>query len=124
MINDRIYQYIFNEISPFLPDAWDRLVIYLEYGEASYSISFYVKAAGRYTKCYDLENVSEDDLYQSFKRINKEVSKLRNEINGEKWSNMTMVVERSGKMHVDFDYTDLTEKAYQYSKNWKKKYLV
>ena len=124
MINDRIYQYIFDEISLYLPKAWDRLVVYLEYGEASYSISFYIKASGRYIKCYDLENVSEEDLYLLFKRINKEVSELRDGINGEKWSNMTMVVEHTGKMHVDFDYIDLTEKAYQYSKDWKKKYLV
>ena len=121
MINDRIYQYIFDEISLYLPKAWDRLVVYLEYGEASYSISFYIKASGRYIKCYDLENVSEEDLYLLFMRINKEVSELRDGINGEKWSNMSMVVEHTGKMHVDFDYTDLTEKAYQYSKDWKKK---
>ena len=76
MINDRIYQYIFDEISLYLPKAWDRLVVYLEYGEASYSISFYIKATGRYIKCYDLENISEEDLYLLFKRINKEVSDI------------------------------------------------
>ena len=37
---------------------------------------------------------------------------------------MTVIVEKSGKMHADLDYTDLSEGTYQFKKNWKKKYLV
>lgn len=123
MINEKIYQSIFDEVSIYLPSSWDRVVIYLEYGESSYSISFYVKESGKYTKCYDLKGVSDEELYRSFKKINNAVAKQRNAIDGDKWSNMTMSVESSGKMKVDFDYTDLTEKAYQYSREWKKRYL-
>ena len=124
MINDYVYQSIFDEVYKYLPDDWDKVVIYLEYGESSYSISFYVKEFGQFIKCYDLNDISDESLYQSFGKINNEVMVQRNLIVGEKWSNMTMVVDRSGKMQVDFDYTDLTEKAYQYSKDWKNKYLV
>lgn len=124
MINDRIYQSIFDEVSNYLPSDWNKVVVYLEYGESSYSISFYVKQSGNYIKCYDINGISDDDLYQSFKKINNDIVIQRDMVAGEKWSNMTMVVERSGKMNVDFDYTDLTERAYQYSKEWKKKYLV
>ena len=123
MISEKIYQSIFDEVSIYLPSSWDRVVIYLEYGESSYSISFYVKESGKYTKCYDLKGVSDEELYRSFKKINNAVAKQRNAIDGDKWSNMTMSVESSGKMKVDFDYTDLTEKAYQYSREWKKRYL-
>ena len=124
MINDRVYQTILDEISKYLPIDWSKLVVYLEYGESSYSVSFYVKESENYIKCYDLNGISDEDLYQSFKKINNDIAVQRDMIVGEKWSNMTMVVERSGKMNVDFDYTDLTESAYQYSKEWKKKYLV
>ena len=124
MINDYVYQSIFDEVYKYLPDDWDKVVIYLEYGESSYSISFYVKEFGQFIKCYDLNDISDESLYQSFGKINNEVMVQRNLIVGEKWSNMTMVVDRSGKMQVDFDYTDLTEMAYQYSKEWKNKYLV
>ena len=124
MINDKIYQSIFDEVYKYLPSAWDKVVIYLEYGESSYSISFYVKKNGKYTKCYDLDGISDEEFYQSFKKINQNVMLKRNGITGDIWSNMTMVVEHSGKMHVDYDYTDLTEKAYQYSKRWAKIYLV
>ena len=124
MINDKVYQAIFDGIRPYLSIAWDKVVIYLEYGDASYSISFYVKKGGSYVKCYDLEGVSDDNLYKSFKRIDRAVAEQRKAIIGDKWTNMTMIVEQSGKVRVDYDYTDLTQDAYQYSKKWKKKYLV
>ena len=71
-----------------------------------------------------MEGVSDDNLYKSFKRIDRAVAEQRKAIIGDKWTNMTMIVEQSGKVRVDYDYTDLTQDAYQYSKKWKKKYLV
>jgi hypothetical protein len=37
---------------------------------------------------------------------------------------MTMIVSSKGEMHTDFDYTDLSQGAYQYKKNWKRRYLA
>lgn len=123
MINDKVYQGIYEELADFLPSKWEKLVVYLEYGQASYSFSFYVKMEGQYVKCYDLPRASEDALAGAFKKLDKLMVKERKKEN-EPWSNMTMVVEKSGKMHTDFDYTDLSEGTYQFKKNWKKKYLV
>lgn len=121
MMNDKIYQMIFNEVSDFLPDDWSKLVVYLEHGEEAYSYSFYVKMDGNYVKCFDLA-VSEEKLFAAFARIEKYVSKERNKL--EKcWSNMTMIVDNRGNMKTDFDYTDLSNGNYQYKKAWKKKYL-
>ena len=121
-MNEKVFQKIYDEINNYLTPNWDKVIIYLEYGEASYSFSFYVKNGKDYTKCYDLPGVSEDSLDKSFKEIDKTVSKERNK---EKtpWSNMTMVVDNRGDMHTDFDYTDLSGGTYQYKKSWKNKYL-
>lgn len=123
MINEKMYQGIYDYLDEFLPIGWDRLIVYLEYGEASYTFSFYVRVNGQYVKCYDLPDVSDDRLAMSFKNIDKIVAKERSK-EKELWSNMTMIVEKSGNMHVDLDYTDLSEATYQYKKNWKKKYLI
>ncbi|MCR5500794.1 MAG: antitoxin YezG family protein [Acetatifactor sp.] len=123
MINEIIYQNIYDEIEKFLLPEWDRLVIYLEYGEASYSFSFYVRSNGNYTKCYDLPQVSEENLTRSFETIDALLEKERSN-NKESWSNMTIVIEKPNNMHADFDYSDLSEGTYQYKKDWKKKYLV
>lgn len=124
MINDKAYQAIFNELSKYLEEDWERVVIYLEYGNASYSFEFYVKKDGTYVKCFDLPEVSDKALNKSFKKIDKMVSKERKKIKDEElWTNMTITVSRDEKMHADIDYTNLEGGTYKYKKAWKKKYL-
>lgn len=122
MIDNIIYQKIFEEICRYAPETWEKIIIYLEYGEASYSFSFYIKTEGRFVKCFDLPDVSEKELNATFKKIDKVVSKARDN-EKDPWSNMTMTVDNKGNMHTDFDYTDLLSGTYQFKKNWKKKYL-
>ncbi len=122
MISDTVYQSIFQDLEAYLPRGWEKLVVYLEYGADSYSFAFYVKENGTYIKCYDLPEVSEEALAQSFSKIDQYVLEERKK-EKEPWSNMTMVVSRDGQMHTEFDYTDLSGGTYQFKKNWKEKYL-
>lgn len=123
MMNEKIYQEIYDELSKYLTSGWEKLIVYLEYGKASYSFSFYVKNKGEYVKCYDMPGVSDKSLDASFKKIDKIVSKERSNDKDEVWTNMTMTVTPTGDMRTDIDYTDLSEGTYAYKKAWKKKYL-
>lgn len=121
MINSEIYQEIYDELSKYVSRD-DSLIIYMEYGEASYVLEFYVKKADTITKCYDLPNVDEDELLDSFERLEALIAPEREKLE-KKWSNMTVVITNEGDMHTDFDYTDLTDGNYDYMKAWKEKYL-
>lgn len=123
MMDSSIFQKVFDELEKYLDLSWEKLIVYLEYGDASYSIDFYIKNSYGYTKCYDLPDIDESELDQSFHKIDEIVSEER-KAHEELWSNMTMIVENTGDMHTDFDYTDLSNCSYQYYKEWKKKYLV
>ena len=123
MLEEKTYQKIYDEIYIFLTSDWEKLIVYLEYGEGSYSYSFYEKTKSGYVNGYDLPEVSERAIDNSFKKIDKLVLKERNKDKDDQWTNMTMVVTKTGDMHTDFDYTDLSEGKYQFKKNWKKKYL-
>ncbi len=122
-MNGKVFQKIYDEIDRFLPEKWDKLVIYLEYMEGGYSFSFFVKQGKEYVKCYDLPGLNEDALMKSFEKIDKVLNKERKS-EKESWTNMTMLVKPDGDMHTDFDYTDLSEGSYKYKKEWKAKYLV
>ena len=124
MISESVYQAIYDEIRQYLATDWEKLIVYFEYGEASYLISFYAKYGSEYVKCYDLPNVLEDDLVNSFVKINDIVSAERNKEESQIWSNMTMVLDSTGNVHIDYDYTDLSNGTFQFKKEWKKKYLV
>lgn len=121
MMNDKIYQIIFDEISQFLPNEWSKLIVYLEHGKEAYSYSFYVKIKDDYVKCFDL-GIPESELFSAFSRIEKQVSKERSQLE-KPWTNMTMVVDSDGNMKTNFDYTNLSHGNYQYKKAWKNKYL-
>lgn len=123
MIDEKIYQKIYDELNVFLVPEWKKLIVYLEYGEGSYTFSFYIKGEKDFFNGYDLPNVSEKKIDDAFKKIDKIVLKERMKEKDDLWTNMTMVVSKFGDFHVDFDYTDLSKDAYQYKKNWKKKYL-
>ena len=121
MMNDKIYQIIFDEVSNFLPVEWSKVIVYLEHGEESYSYSFYVKVDKHYINCFDV-GVSERKLFAAFSKIEKKVSKERKKLD-KCWSNMTMIVDNKGNMKTAFDYTDLSQGNYKYKKEWKMKYL-
>lgn len=123
-MDETIYQRILDELAQYLPQDWQKLVVYLEYGEASYTIAFFVKQSGKYRKCYDLAGVSDAELLTSFKCINEFVAPARKNAPGGKWTTMTMVVDDTGDMHTDFSYEDLSETSYEYEQEWKKQYLV
>lgn len=122
MINN-IYQKIVDEIIDFFPNRWEKVVVSLNYGEESYEISFYVKSNNEYIKCFDLNKVTDEDLLDAFGRIDCFVSVDREKLK-DKWTNMTLILDNSGKVHVDYDYANHSQDGYQFNKEWKKKYLV
>lgn len=122
MINNSLYQKIYDEISIFLSSKYDELVIYLEYGEASYSFCFYEKTGKKCVKCYDIPGINEEALMGAFGKIDALISPERDKVK-DKWTNMTIIISSDGDMKTDIDYTDLSEGSYKYKKEWKKKYL-
>lgn len=122
MMQDKIYQQIYNEVDSFLPNKWNKLVVYIEYGVDSYSMSFYVTAEGKTVKCFDLPYIDESKLLDAFSRIDKIIGPERKN-EADKWTNMTLVIEE-GKFKADFDYTDLSKGSFAYKREWKKKYII
>lgn len=120
---ENVFQQIYDELEQFLINDWEKMVVYLEYGEASYSFSFHIKVGGEYIKCFDIPGIDEESIMNAFKNIDCLVSEVRKS-ERENWTNMTMIISRDGSMHADYDYTDLTSGSYQYKKNWKSKYLI
>lgn len=124
MMDEKIFQKIFDELNEFLTPDWIKLIVYLEYGKGSYTYSFYEKGPFGYINGYDLPDISERTVDNAFKRINKLVLKERTKHADDLWTNMTMIVNNSGEMHSDFDYTDLSDGAYKFKKKWKEHYLI
>ena len=121
----KIFQNVFAIISEFLPEGWDRMVFFAGYTEGSYSMKFYSKAGkDKYVDCFSFPGVSKASLLKAFRKIDANLSKNRKELGkNNAWTIFTMVVDKNGKMKIDFDYDDHSEDMIAYEKEWAKKYL-
>lgn len=125
MRKDRYFQRVFDCIDEFLPEQWNKVVFYAEYDEGSYCIEFWVNVGSGYVKCYDLPGIPRTELRRAFADADEFICSERETLSeNDLWSSMTMVVKNNGKVQVDYDYTDLTEVAYEHKQAWKKKYLL
>jgi len=124
-MNETLFQEIFDELQNYMPDKWEKVVLYVEYSAGSYSMKYYIKVDGTYVDCFNLKNVSKAHLIKLFMNLDKKISIERNKLDdNNRWSVMTMIVDSEGGFTTDFDYSDLTENTIEYQKNWKKKYIV
>lgn len=123
-MDENIFQNVWDKLQDVLPEEWKKVIFYAGYMTGSYSMKFYTYFDdGSYKDCFSLPNVEQMQLISLFMDIDKILSKERKALGNEKWTVFTMVVDDKGNMKTDFDYTDISENAIAYEREWKKKYL-
>ncbi|MDE5557465.1 MAG: antitoxin YezG family protein [Ruminococcus sp.] len=124
-MNDISYQNIFSILEKILPANWNRIILYVRYAEISYSVACYVDMGnGRYIDCFNIPEISDDELNNAYSEIDSEIYYKRRELPKEKkWYVMTMKVNSNGAFSVEYDYNDVSDYFIEHFMEWKKKYL-
>ena len=124
-MNNDIFQKVFNLVQPFLPESWNKMVLYVGYTVGSYSMKFYTcDSQGIYTDCFNFKEISKAKLIQLFMSVDKLLAPERRMLDEKnKWSVMTMIVDSEGNMKTEFDYADINDNTIAYEQSWKKKYI-
>lgn len=124
-MKDIDYQKIIDILEKILPEEWSKIVFYAEYTAGSYSMKYYVDLGdGKYIDCYSLKQFSKIQFIGTWMEIDKEIAKIRKELEEhDKWSVLTIQIDRSGKFKADYDYDSHDEAAIMYHEKWKKQYL-
>lgn len=124
-MNNEIFQKVFNLVQPFLPEGWNKMILYVGYTVGSYSMKFYTcDSQGTYTDCFKCKEISKAKLIQLFMSVDKLLAPERRTLDEKnKWSVMTMIVDSEGNMKTEFDYTDISENTIAYEQRWKEKYI-
>ena len=123
-MKDIPYQDIFDTLQEVLPDDWRKVVFYVEYGENSYSMKYFVDTGnGEYTDCFKLKDISKQDIIKAFAVIDSKIMPVRRELNKKDttWSVMTIVIDDNGNFKVDYEYS--SEGLTEHYEKWKEKYL-
>ena len=123
-MNEKMFQNVFDIVSEFLPNGWNRMVLFAGYTKGSYSIKFYSKVGSDdYVDCFSIPGVSKAELIKVFMRIDKVLSENRSQLGDMAWTIFTMAVGSDGTMKTEFEYEDHSEDMIAYEKQWKEKYL-
>lgn len=125
-MENELFQKVFDKIVPLLPDGWKKMVLYAGYMTGSYSMKFYVSdGKSGYTDCFSMKSVEKAKLIKVFMEINKIIALDRNILSEkDQWTVFTLVVDCTGHMKADFDYTDISDNDLEYEYRWKEKYLI
>lgn len=124
---NNMYNFIIDKLGVFLPNDWNKIVLYANIEGNSYEINFYVYSNNndKVINGYDLEIVDEeaiddaiDDIYEMFKQ---NLEKLK--LNGEPyWKTATLILDRNNIVKVEYGYESI-EDIYEFKMIWKYKYL-
>lgn len=125
-MDTEMYQNILDSLQEVLPENWEKLVFYSNYFQGSYSMKYYVKGNdGKYVDCFSMHGVSKEDLMNLFREIDKIIMPVRTKLREkDKWSVLTLTLDKDGRFHAEYDFTDFPEGTITYERGWEKIYLV
>lgn len=124
-MNDEIFQKVFDELQPVLPNDWKKLILFVGYTVGSYTMKLYTSDENNiFTDCFSQKESNKARLIKLFMNIDKILETERKIFDDkDKWTVMTMIVDANGNMKTEFDYVDLGENAIAYEQSWKKRNL-
>lgn len=110
-----IYQKIAEQINEIIPFEWEKVALYAEILDDSTEVYFFfsIPQDQEYIYSHDIPeyfNVDEDIYDELLYELHDYFEELRNEFktnNEDLWTNLTLHLERSGKLAIDYDYTDV-----------------
>lgn len=113
MMDDKIYQKIYNVIEPILPSGVSETVIHLSYNESKKAMSVEVKITvdGKISDLYTylLKNDDNKKARLLFMTVQPQITGMavqewRKLDNNNKWSSMTLTVDHTGYFKCNFRY--------------------
>ena len=124
-MNEIVFQDVFDRLQDCLPEKWENVILYVAYTTGSYSMKYYSNCGnGEFVDCFKQEGVNKAQLIKLFMGIDKILAPERKALDDKnRWTVMTMIVNKTGEMKTEFDYKDISESAIEYEQEWKKKYL-
>ncbi|MRX72839.1 DUF600 family protein [Bacillus lacus] len=132
-VTQKLYQKIVNTLVNIVPEEWEKIYLYAEFREGYKKVFFYYYTQFRAKPVYclditDLFNISvyaydelENELYKYFTVLWEEFEIQEHE----QWTNLTFIIDSTGKMKINYGYENLSEISSIEKQNyWEAEYLA
>lgn len=133
-LND-LYKKIAETVNKMIPEQWEEFYFYAQISEDGGGTYFFYQPTSN-PNCYQysLEIPFKYQIDEKEFKLNKrklffvaeEMREIFKSENQELWYSFTLILERTGKLKVHFDYTNWFDTEYSFSDQmviWKNKYL-
>lgn len=129
---EQTYQQIANTLVNIVPEAWNKIFLYAEYRDEYKKVFFYYYPESGVKPVYslditDLFSINEDEfdelenkLYQCFSELWEEFKEQEQEL----WTNLTFILDNTGKMKINYGYEDISQLSpVDKQEKWEAEYL-
>ncbi|MCE5287478.1 MAG: antitoxin YezG family protein [Pelosinus sp.] len=129
---EKLYPKIAKVLVDIIPEDWDKVYLYAEIREGYRQVFFYYYPEKSNSPIYSLDitdkfNINEKQfderetqLYNCFSELRKEFEIQKQEL----WTNLTFILDSTGKMKLDYGYEDLSQiSPVEKQDKWEAKYL-
>ncbi|KGX87154.1 hypothetical protein N781_15845 [Pontibacillus halophilus JSM 076056 = DSM 19796] len=132
---NELYRKIAETVNEMIPEQWEKFYFYAQISEdGGGTYFFYQPTSDPNCYQYSLEIPFKYQVDEKGFKLNKrmlfsiaeEMREIFKSENQELWYSFTLILERTGKLKVHFDYTNWFDTEYSYSDQmiiWKNKYL-
>ncbi|MFI3253599.1 MAG: DUF600 family protein [Eubacteriales bacterium] len=120
-----LFQEIYREISGYFPQTYEKIVFFTCHSESHCRMEFFVIfSETQWVKCYNLQGVEDEDLMDSFDKINLLIDSVKeSEPVMNSWDMLTITFQETGEFSSEYEYIDENFDEYSHEVIWRYKYL-
>ena len=130
-----LYKKIAETVNELIPEEWDGFYFYAQVSETGGGTYFYYQPAlnkNKYVYSLEIPMLFHIDTVEFLKNkrslfpLSEEIKRTFKDNGQDLWYSFTIVLDKSGKLKVHFDYTNWFDTEYSFSDQmiiWKNKYL-
>lgn len=128
----QLYTKIAKVLTDIIPEDWEKIYLYAELGDRYRQIIFYYYPKKSDSPIYSLDitdkfNINEKQFDERETRLYNCFSELRKEFQRqgqEPWTNLTFILDCTGKMKIDYAYDNTSQiSSVEKQDKWEAKYL-
>nr|WP_255711598.1 immunity protein YezG family protein [Pelosinus baikalensis] len=130
---EQLFEKIAKALINIIPEDWEKIYLYAEIRDGYEKVFFYYYPKGSNSAIYSLDitdkyNIDkkqfderENHLYDCFGELYKEFKTQGQE----PWTNLTFILDSTGKMKLEYGYDDISQKSsVEKQDEWEAKYIA
>ncbi len=112
---EEIYNDLARILDDMIPEDWSEIYLFAQLWESMYTMYFFYNTKNKENPVYIFDipknyEIDEDEFDNLRDKMKESFKHLQNEFiknNQEPWTNLTLIIKETNKLHIDYGYDDV-----------------